>query len=108
VSHQRRPGQNWPWGPKLPQVQNLNGRFVFFFLGSQNRNFEKVREVKLLLSLKKIMYYITKWQHVITRYMYTLKKWIPLIYIIQIKSCLNSLFFLNARGWPTLKIRLFF
>jgi len=32
-------------------VQNLGGGFVvFFFLGGQNRNFEKVRELKLLLS----------------------------------------------------------
>jgi len=27
VPRQRRPSQNWPWGPKLPQVQNLG---VFF------------------------------------------------------------------------------
>jgi len=32
VSRQRRPSQNWPWGPKLPQVQNLGGGFVVFFL----------------------------------------------------------------------------
>jgi len=51
VPRQRRPSQNWPWEPKLPQVQNLGGGFVvFFFLGGQNRNFEKVRELKLLLS----------------------------------------------------------
>jgi len=32
VPRQRRPSQNWPWGPKLPQVQNLGGRFCSFFL----------------------------------------------------------------------------
>jgi len=32
VPRQRRPSQNWPWGPKLPQVQNLRGGFVVFFL----------------------------------------------------------------------------
>jgi len=31
MSHQRRPSQNWPWGPKLPQMQNLEGGFVVFF-----------------------------------------------------------------------------
>jgi len=51
VPHQRRPSQNWYWGPKLPQMQNLGGRFVVFFLGGQNRNFIKVRELKLQLSL---------------------------------------------------------
>jgi len=30
VPSQHRPSQNWPWGPKLPQVQNLGGDFVFF------------------------------------------------------------------------------
>jgi len=33
VSRQRRPSQNWPWGPKLPQVQNLGSGFVVIFLG---------------------------------------------------------------------------
>jgi len=51
VPRQRRPRQNWSWGPKLPQVQNLGGGFVVFFLGGQNRNFGKVRGLKLLLSL---------------------------------------------------------
>ena len=37
--------------PKLLQIQNLGGRFVVFFLGGQNRNFVKVRELKLQLSL---------------------------------------------------------
>jgi len=50
VPRQRRPNQNWSWGPKLPQVQNLGGGFVVFFLGGQNRIFEKVRGLKLLLS----------------------------------------------------------
>jgi len=27
-----RPSQNWPWGPKLPLMQNLGGGFVGFFL----------------------------------------------------------------------------
>ena len=53
MPRQRRPSQNWPWGPKLSQVQNLWDRFVVFFLGSQNCNFGKVRRLKLLLSLKK-------------------------------------------------------
>jgi len=51
VPRQRRPSQNWPWGPKLPQMQNLKGSFVVFFLGDQNHNFGKVRGLKLLLSL---------------------------------------------------------
>jgi hypothetical protein len=51
VPRQRRPSQSWHWGLKLPQMQNLGGRFVvFFFLGGQNRNFVKVRELKLQLS----------------------------------------------------------
>jgi len=33
------------------QLQNLGGSFVVFFLGGQNRNFGKVRRLKLLLSL---------------------------------------------------------
>jgi len=32
VPRQRRPSQNWPWGPKLPQVQNLGGGSVVFLL----------------------------------------------------------------------------
>jgi len=51
MPRQRRPSQNWPWGPKLPQMQNLGGGFVVFFSRDQNRNFEKVRGLKLLLSL---------------------------------------------------------
>jgi len=31
VSRQRKPSQNWHWGPKLPQMQNLGDRFVVFF-----------------------------------------------------------------------------
>jgi len=38
-------------GPKLLQLQNLGGCFVVFFLGGQNRNFGKVRGLKLQLSL---------------------------------------------------------
>jgi len=38
-------------GPKLLQLQNLGVFFLFFFLGGQNRNFEKVRGLKLQLSL---------------------------------------------------------
>jgi len=52
VPRQRRPSQYQPWGSKLPHVQNLGGCFVVFFLGVQNRNFEKVRGLKLQLSLK--------------------------------------------------------
>jgi len=51
VPRQRKPSQNWSWGPKLPQVQNLGCSFVVFFLGGKNRNFRKVRGLKLLLSL---------------------------------------------------------
>jgi len=47
VPRQRRPSQNWHWGPKLPQMQNLGGRFVVFFLRGQNHNFVKVRGLKL-------------------------------------------------------------
>jgi len=32
VARQRRPSQYQPWGPKLPQLQNLGGCFVVFFL----------------------------------------------------------------------------
>jgi len=32
VPRQRRPSQNWLWGSKLPQVQNLGGGFLVFFL----------------------------------------------------------------------------
>ena len=32
VPRQRRPNQYQPWRPKLPQVQNLGGCFVVFFL----------------------------------------------------------------------------
>jgi len=34
-------------------MQNLGGGFVVFVLGGQNRNFGKVRGLKLLLSEKK-------------------------------------------------------
>ena len=51
MPRQRRPSQYQPRGPKLSQVQNLGGCFVVFFLGGQNRNFEKVRGLKLQLSL---------------------------------------------------------
>jgi len=51
VPRQRRPSQIWHWGPKLPQMKNLGGHFVVFFLGGQNRNFVKVRGLKLQLSL---------------------------------------------------------
>jgi len=30
VPRQRRPSQNWSWGRKLPQMQNLGGDFVVF------------------------------------------------------------------------------
>jgi len=55
VPRQRRPSQNWLWEQKLSQMQNLGGGFGVFFLVDQNRNFEKVRGLKLLLSLKKII-----------------------------------------------------
>jgi len=55
VPRQRRPSQYQPWGPKLPGAK-LRGRFYsFFFLEGQNRNFEKVRGLKLQLSLKFII-----------------------------------------------------
>jgi hypothetical protein len=50
VPRQCKLSQNWPWWPKLPHVQNL-GRFCSFFLEGQNRNFGKVKGLKLLLSL---------------------------------------------------------
>jgi len=31
VPRQRRPSQNWPWSPKLPQGAKLRGRFCSFF-----------------------------------------------------------------------------
>jgi len=37
-------------GPKLLQLQNLEAILKFFFLGDQNRNFEKVMWLKLLLN----------------------------------------------------------
>jgi len=40
----------WPWGAKTAHMQNLGDRFVVFFRG-QNRNFLKVRGLKLQLSL---------------------------------------------------------
>jgi len=43
VPRQRRPSQNWPWGPKLPQVQNLGGGFVIFFSGVKIATLEKLR-----------------------------------------------------------------
>ena len=51
MPRQRRPSQNRHWGPKLSQMQNLGDRFVVFFLGGQNRNFIKVRGLKLQLNL---------------------------------------------------------
>jgi hypothetical protein len=53
VPHQRRSSQKWLWWPKLLHLQNLGGSFVVFFLGGQNRNFEKVKGLKLQLSLNK-------------------------------------------------------
>jgi len=35
VPRQRKPSQNWPWGPKLPHMENLGGGFVVFFLGAK-------------------------------------------------------------------------
>ena len=46
MPRQRRPSQNRPWGPKLPQKQNLGGGFVVFFLRGQNCKFGKVRGLK--------------------------------------------------------------
>jgi len=39
------------WGAKTATVAKLKGRFCSFYLGGQNRNFEKVKGLKLLLSL---------------------------------------------------------
>jgi len=50
VPPQRRPSQNWHWRPKLPQMQNVGGCFIVFFLGGQNYNFVKVKGLKLQLS----------------------------------------------------------
>ena len=57
MPHQRRPSQYQFWGPKLLQLQNLGGCFVVFFLRGQNRNFGKVRGIKLQLSLKSIIWF---------------------------------------------------
>jgi len=38
-------------GAKTVTVAKLRGLFCIFFLGDQNRNFEKVRGLKLQLSL---------------------------------------------------------
>ena len=46
------------WGPKLLQLQNLEGCFVVFFLGGQNRNFGKVRGLKLQLSQTNILSFL--------------------------------------------------
>ena len=51
MPRQLRPSQYQSWGPKLLQVQNLGGGVVVFFLRGQNRNFGKVRGLKLQLSL---------------------------------------------------------
>jgi len=41
-----------PWGAKTATVAKLRGLFCsFFFLGGQNRNFGKVKGLKLQLSL---------------------------------------------------------
>jgi len=46
-----------PWRAKTVTVAKFRGLFCsFFFLGGQNRNFEKVRRLKLQLSLKKKSY----------------------------------------------------
>jgi len=42
-------------GSKLSQVQNLRDNFVVFFL-RENRNFSKVKGLKVLLRGKKITY----------------------------------------------------
>ena len=49
MPRQRRPGQNWLWGSKLPQVQNLGGGFVVFFLRGPKSQLWK-SGLKLLLS----------------------------------------------------------
>jgi len=61
VPRQRRPSQNWHWGPKLPQMQNLGGSFVVFFLEGQNRNFVKVRGLKLQLRLYELIWLCIVW-----------------------------------------------
>jgi len=60
VPRQRRPSQNWSWGSKLSQLQNLEGGFVVFLLGGKNRNFGKVNGLKLQLSLQFIALFLVK------------------------------------------------
>jgi len=85
VPRQRRPSQYQSWGPKLLQLQNLGGCFVVFFLGNQNRNFGKVRGLKLQLSL------ILNWSQLLfnlkylpkTTQYYILTKFISPIYFLS-------------------------
>jgi hypothetical protein len=43
MPRQRRPSQNWPWGIKMSQVQNLGGDFeVFFLRGAKIATLEKL------------------------------------------------------------------
>jgi len=42
MPRQRRPSQNWSWGQKLPQMQNLGGGFVTFFLGAKIATLKKL------------------------------------------------------------------
>jgi len=46
LPRQRRPSQDWPWGPKLSQMQNLGGGFVVFFLRSPKSQLWKSLGVK--------------------------------------------------------------
>jgi len=59
-------------GPKLLQLQNLGDCFVVFFLGDQNRNFEKVKGLKLQSSL---FFIYSKYRYMdITKLVIKLKK----------------------------------
>jgi len=59
VSRQRRPSQNWHWGPKLPQMQNLGGRFVVIFLkGPKSQLYESLGVKTTIKPLNKSEPYI--------------------------------------------------
>ena len=49
MARQRRPSQNWHWGPKLPHMQNLGGRFVVFFLRWPKSQFCESYRVKIAI-----------------------------------------------------------
>ena len=49
VPRQSRPSQNWPWRPKLPKMQNLEGGFVVFFLKGPKSQLWKSQGAKIAI-----------------------------------------------------------